>query len=171
MNRNQITPGQWKIGKFGSCVVSDTPLNNAPKSVVEQNTQESIDYYGGVLICESIRLADAKLVVGAKDLFKALQIMIGDVDRAPQIYSPAEKIDIARAALNGIPINENDLKSSPVTFVFDFPHLFNALLAEGLKMILTNEEHPTLTEAEILQLKVLSNCLTTFKQNNGQLFQ
>ena len=65
----KITGGNWKVGNHASCVVTDD------KSAVDfekRDTPESLKYYGGALIAESCRKADAKLIAAAPELLEAL---------------------------------------------------------------------------------------------------
>lgn len=60
----------WKIGNHSSEVVSDTPQRSDDNSM----SQESIEYYGGHLVCESVgNERAARLITAAPDLLEALQ--------------------------------------------------------------------------------------------------
>lgn len=55
----------WKPGKTGDCIVTDRG---------KDTTSEESEYYGGFLVCESIRCKkDKKLILAAPDMLEALQ--------------------------------------------------------------------------------------------------
>ena len=57
------TPGDWRIGKHGS-VVTDAP---------GQSNRDVIEFYGGEVICESIKtIDDALLIHAAPAILEAL---------------------------------------------------------------------------------------------------
>jgi hypothetical protein len=60
------TPGPWRIGKQGGSVVADTP-------VPEMGGSDSLDYYGGHLIAESITPSNAKLIAAAPELLDVVR--------------------------------------------------------------------------------------------------
>lgn len=62
-----ITGGTWKIGKVGGCVVTD---DMTTVFFTKRDSPDSVKYYGGSLIAESCRDADAKLIAAAPDLLK-----------------------------------------------------------------------------------------------------
>lgn len=66
MSKNEITKGEWKVSPkcSGVVVVEGKPT--------ERDTPESIEYYGGALVAESCRQADAKMIAAAPDMFRAL---------------------------------------------------------------------------------------------------
>jgi len=58
-----MTPGPWRLGRVGGCVVSDNPVNDGPR---ERDTGHGdVEYYGGFLICESILKKDDALVIAS----------------------------------------------------------------------------------------------------------
>ena len=70
MTKPRHTPGPWDIGKGGGCVITDA---GTPEDMLGKGHDER-DYYGGLLICESIaRRVDATLIAAAPELLKMLQ--------------------------------------------------------------------------------------------------
>lgn len=66
----QHTPGPWRVGKYGSVVVSDHPIDTEWIYTGHNDP----DYYGGYLIAESIfREDDARLIAAAPDLLEACE--------------------------------------------------------------------------------------------------
>lgn len=63
-----MTNGNWSVGRHG-CVVSDTVASTEDQRTGHGDSK----YYGGVLICESIRTPeDAKLIASAPTMLKML---------------------------------------------------------------------------------------------------
>lgn len=63
------TTGNWIVGKQFGTVISDKPPKDNCKT-----GHNAVEYYGGVLIAESIQtIADAKLIAAAPDLLEALR--------------------------------------------------------------------------------------------------
>lgn len=84
MEKFKGTKGKWKIGKTNGVVVSDN-IKQATENDERTGHSES-EYYGGLLICESIRSEyDAKLIASAPELLKALKEMV----RMYEIVEPA----------------------------------------------------------------------------------
>ena len=89
---------KWSVGKHQSCIVTDTP-DGLPENSGHSGA-EAIEYYGGALVCESVcRKKDAALISAAPDMLEALQIILGDIERAPKKLTQKEKIQIARKAI------------------------------------------------------------------------
>lgn len=60
-----MTKENWKPGKTGDCIVSDQG---------EETSAGESEYYGGFLVCESIRRKeDKKLILAAPGMLEALQ--------------------------------------------------------------------------------------------------
>jgi len=80
----------WKVGKYGSTVVSDTKQQNTnfPSSTnpTERNNNE-IEFYGGYLVAESIgNNKSAKLIAAAPELLEAcIAVMKGGYGCAPSV--------------------------------------------------------------------------------------
>lgn len=74
MSEFKRTKGNWKVGPNPMFVVSDT----TDKEGFQENTGHTdSDYYGGLLICESVwKPSDAQLISAAPDLLEALQEMV-----------------------------------------------------------------------------------------------
>ena len=70
MSKNEITKGDWNVSPKCSGVVV---VNG---EATERDTPESIEYYGGALIAESCRQADAKLIAAAPDMLEALTAIL-----------------------------------------------------------------------------------------------
>lgn len=67
----RVTSLPWRVGKHGGCIVADdltpdeSPLGRADAS--------AIGFYGGVLVGESMRTADAEYAVRAANQYEALK--------------------------------------------------------------------------------------------------
>ena len=70
----------WRIGKHKSEVVTDS------REGFKENTGHmDEEYYGGILICESIiRAKDANLIAAAPDMLEALQNLKNDEKNIPK---------------------------------------------------------------------------------------
>jgi hypothetical protein len=76
MSKNEITKGDWNVSPRCSGVVV------VDGEATERDTPESIEYYGGALIAESCRQADAKLIAAAPDMLEALKTAKEFIDYA-----------------------------------------------------------------------------------------
>lgn len=56
------TPGPWRAGKAGDQIVADVPIENGPGG------SDSVDYYGGYLVAESVAPCNQPLIAAAPDL-------------------------------------------------------------------------------------------------------
>lgn len=66
MSADLHTPGPWRVGKGGGCVVADTKSH-------PHSDDRDLGYYGGYLIAESIaRSADAEILAQAPDFAEVL---------------------------------------------------------------------------------------------------
>lgn len=68
MKYKKFSGGNWKVGKHGDCVVTD--LASAYRD--DRDRAESMEYYGGALVCESARMSDAAFIATAPAMFNAL---------------------------------------------------------------------------------------------------
>lgn len=64
MGNAKHTPGPWRHGKVGGCVVADAP-------VPEVSGSDAIDYYGGHLIAESIAPQNVPAIAALPELLAA----------------------------------------------------------------------------------------------------
>lgn len=62
------TPGPWKIGNYGS-VVTNTPDRQV--EIVGPHSEDTINWYGGHVICETVTNGNAALIAAAPDLLEA----------------------------------------------------------------------------------------------------
>lgn len=73
MKEYKGTRGNWKVGAMGA-VISDDATQIT--KIDAKRGHDEVEYYGGVLVCESIRKnEDGKLIAAAPELLKALQII------------------------------------------------------------------------------------------------
>lgn len=68
------TKGNWSVGRDHNWIISDT---TETEGFPIRSGHTDVDYYGGMLICESIwKKEDANLLAASKDLLEALQEII-----------------------------------------------------------------------------------------------
>ena len=92
MNNNKIsqhTPGPWKIGKHGS-VITTTPDKQV--EITGKHAKETIEWYGGHVICETATKANAALIAAAPDLLEILKAFIVEYE-IPRPIESDESID------------------------------------------------------------------------------
>ena len=66
------TPGPWVAGPRYRSIISDNPTG--------YEDQDSIEAYGGHLVCESVKWdANAHLIAAAPDLYEALEDLAADM--------------------------------------------------------------------------------------------
>ena len=91
----KFSKGEWKLSnhrtKKGYYAKIDAPGWGDFARVVVRMTGEESDSGEGV--------ANAKLIAAAPDMFEAIQILLGDIERSPICYTREEKIEIARKAI------------------------------------------------------------------------
>lgn len=76
------TKGNWFVSRDHGCVVSDT---EDKEGFSETTGHIDKEYYGGLLICESIwKKADAHIIAASKDLLEALQSIENDDGHIPE---------------------------------------------------------------------------------------
>lgn len=89
----KFTPGNWKVGKFDSTVISD----ETPEKYIGASGYNDIDYYGGFLIAESISNHDANLIAAAPDMLEALLSIENDNNQIPAAIWEMRNKAIAKA--------------------------------------------------------------------------
>jgi hypothetical protein len=70
--KEKFTPGPWRRGKAGGCVVSDSNENLTVRGAYESGC---IEYYGGYLIGESMTPSNAALISAAPDMYRMLKVI------------------------------------------------------------------------------------------------
>ena len=74
---SEYTKGEWKVGKNGSSVVSNS---DEGLTINGATGDDAIKYYGGNLICESVSKANALLISKAPEMLEAMQDFCNRVD-------------------------------------------------------------------------------------------
>lgn len=69
----QHTPGPWERGKPGDSIISKDPATLAAGHQRDSDSVGHLDYYGGVVICESVSPRDRPIIMAAPALLKALR--------------------------------------------------------------------------------------------------
>lgn len=96
--KSEFTPGPWRCdrdGKYGAIVADgDTGHDDA----------DTVEAYGGHLICESVSIRNRPLIIAAPDLLEACKAVIGPgylacKHPASQDYVSHEAIEKVRAAI------------------------------------------------------------------------
>jgi hypothetical protein len=83
------TPGPWRVGKQWS-VVADSEIGT-------HSDQQNREYYGGALVCESVRTeANARLIAAAPELLEALKEAVCALEVCGKDFRATE---VARAAI------------------------------------------------------------------------
>lgn len=90
--KSNHTKGNWIKGKGGWCVITD---DKSEIDLEKRDTPDSIDYYGGALICESVKDKDINIISAAPELLKSCQDFI-------HWYGKRDKEE------NLLPINQQD---------------------------------------------------------------
>jgi len=76
------TYGNWKVGNYPSVIITDERMDTYAGEF-ERNSWEKqeLDYYGGYILCESIRsIDDARVIAAASDLLDACKQILSGVD-------------------------------------------------------------------------------------------
>jgi hypothetical protein len=76
MEKFKGTPGPWRVGKRGGCVVCDSDKGLTISGAIGE---QAIEYYGGNLIGESISIDNAKLIAAAPELLESLQWLVSQI--------------------------------------------------------------------------------------------
>jgi hypothetical protein len=95
MSETPWTPGPWWVGRNERSVVCNT-------EIPEWHTADSVEYYGGHLVAESMAPANARLIAAAPELAEALEAALRLLDETQTLaWSPRQGdiYDAARAAL------------------------------------------------------------------------
>ena len=71
MSNAQHTPGPWRLGKRSDDVVADTPAGHP-------EDPESLEFYGGHLVAESIAQRNRRLIAAAPELLAFAQGFLAD---------------------------------------------------------------------------------------------
>lgn len=88
-----LNQGDWTVGRSGT-VVSSAPIEGG-----EGTGHADVEYYGGHLICESIRnAADAQLLAAAPKLLAAVQQGFGDNSLATTLRMLADDTECESGA-------------------------------------------------------------------------
>ena len=58
------TPGEWRIGKYGQCVIADSEYGT-------HTDKGAAEYYGGNLVCESTYPQNATFIAAAREGWSA----------------------------------------------------------------------------------------------------
>jgi hypothetical protein len=72
IQKQTFTPGPWRPGILGGCVVANFPTSNPGSG------HDAIDYYGGHLVAESIPPQNVNLISAAPEMFEALSNLEND---------------------------------------------------------------------------------------------
>lgn len=82
MSTPKHTPGPWKLGPNGGTVVvigADLTVEQ-----IENLKRDNLDFYGGLLIAESILTKkDAQLISAAPEMLEVLQTIENDKNQVP----------------------------------------------------------------------------------------
>jgi hypothetical protein len=81
------TPGPYRIGRHGSCIVTDHPVEG-------MNGSDAINYYGGHMVAESVARQNAPLLAAAWDLLEACRAIL---DAHGPDYMPMVTEAVAKA--------------------------------------------------------------------------
>lgn len=68
--KSNHTKGNWSKGKGGWCIVTD---DKSEIDLKKRDTPDSVEYYGGALICESVKDKDINIISASPELLEALQ--------------------------------------------------------------------------------------------------
>jgi hypothetical protein len=88
------TPGPWRRGRHGGSVIADHP-------VPEIGGSDSVAYYGGHLIAESIAPQNLPIIETAPELLAALEGLVDGIDRQRNSFGlrMAEKLRLKDSRL------------------------------------------------------------------------
>ena len=72
------TPGEWRIGKYGQCVIADSEYGT-------HTDKGAAEYYGGNLVCESTYPQNATFIAAAREGWSAALDEIESLKRQLQV--------------------------------------------------------------------------------------
>jgi hypothetical protein len=81
MSETPWTPGPWWVGRNERSVVCNT-------EIPEWHTADSVEYYGGHLVAESMAPANARLIAAAPELAEALEAMLYEYEGVYDMTAP-----------------------------------------------------------------------------------
>ncbi len=71
------TPGPWREGNVPDAIVCDTPVVGGISSAPDE---ETLSYYGGAVVCESVAPCNRSLIIAAPKLLEACELAIADFE-------------------------------------------------------------------------------------------
>jgi hypothetical protein len=74
------TPGPWRAGKASDQVVADVPIEAGPGG------SDSVDYYGGYLVAESVAPCNGPLIAAAPELLACCHHFLAALETRPGGY-------------------------------------------------------------------------------------
>ena len=77
------TPGEWRIGKYGQCVIADSEYGT-------HTDKGAAEYYGGNLVCESTYPQNATFIAAAREGWPAALDRIAELERQLQAAANME---------------------------------------------------------------------------------
>ncbi|MCQ4139193.1 hypothetical protein [Chryseobacterium sp. EO14] len=85
--------GNWKIGKNGYCIITNTVNNTISEGYHIHDAASELRFYGGYLIAESIHPANQKVIEKSKEMFELLDSLENDDKSIPEsIWSKIQEV-------------------------------------------------------------------------------
>lgn len=75
------TKGNWSKGKGGWCIITD---DKSEIDLEKRDTPDSVSYYGGALICESVKDKDINIISAAPELLEFALSIENDNNTIPK---------------------------------------------------------------------------------------